>query len=82
MNPCRVTVEWGFKEMTTKWAFVSINPQQKLLMNPVGVQYRVATFFRTSTPARTVAIRFDSTLACCPRHCGSTSKCKIYISLI
>ena len=43
MSHCRVTVEWGFKEMTGKWAFVNMKPQQKFLLSPVGVQYRVAT---------------------------------------
>ncbi|CAN0432406.1 unnamed protein product [Pylaiella littoralis] len=43
MSHCRVTVEWGFKEMTGKWAFVNMKPQQKFLLSPVGIQYRVAT---------------------------------------
>ena len=43
MSHCRVAVEWGFKEMTGKWAFVNMKPQQKFLLSPVGVQYRVAT---------------------------------------
>ncbi|CAB1101452.1 unnamed protein product [Ectocarpus sp. CCAP 1310/34] len=43
MSHCRVTVEWGFKEMTGKWAFVNMKPQQKLLPSPVAKQYRVAT---------------------------------------
>ncbi|CAB1110587.1 unnamed protein product [Ectocarpus sp. CCAP 1310/34] len=43
MSHCRVTVEWGFKEITGKWAFVNMKPQQKFLFNPVAKQYRVAT---------------------------------------
>ena len=43
MSQCRVTVEWAFKEMTSKWAFLSMKPQQKTLLSPVGKQYRVAT---------------------------------------
>ena len=43
MCHCRVTVEWGFKEMTGKWSSVNMKPQQKLLLSPVGVQYKVAT---------------------------------------
>ncbi|CAB1112388.1 unnamed protein product [Ectocarpus sp. CCAP 1310/34] len=43
MSHCRVTVEWGFKEMTSKWAFVDMKSQQKYLLSPVGKQYRVAT---------------------------------------
>ncbi|CAB1104801.1 unnamed protein product [Ectocarpus sp. CCAP 1310/34] len=43
MSHCRVAVEWGFKEMTSKWTFVDMKPQQKYLLSPVGKQYRVAT---------------------------------------
>lgn len=43
MSHCRVTVEWGFKEMTGKFAFVNLKPQQKFLMSPIAKQYRVAT---------------------------------------
>ncbi|CAB1107600.1 unnamed protein product [Ectocarpus sp. CCAP 1310/34] len=43
MSHCRVTVEWGFKEMTGKWAFVNMKPQPKFLLSPVAKQYRVAT---------------------------------------
>lgn len=43
MSHCRVTVEWGFKEVTGKFAFVNLKPQQKFLMSPVAKQYRVAT---------------------------------------
>ena len=43
MSACRVTVEWVFKEMTSKWAFVSMKNQQRYLLSPVGVQYKVAT---------------------------------------
>ena len=43
MSACRVTVEWVFKEMTSKWAFVAMENQQKFLLSPVGVQYKVAT---------------------------------------
>ncbi|CBJ33621.1 conserved unknown protein [Ectocarpus siliculosus] len=43
MSHCRVTVEWGFKEMTGKWAFVNMKPQQKFLLSPVAKHYRVAT---------------------------------------
>lgn len=43
MSACRVTVEWVFKEMTGKCAFVSMRNQQKYLLSPVGVQYKVAT---------------------------------------
>ena len=43
MSHCRVTVEWGFKEMTGLWAFVNMKPQQKFLLSPVAKQYRVAT---------------------------------------
>lgn len=43
MSACRVTVEWVFKEVTSKWAFVSMKNQQKYLLSPLGVQYRVGT---------------------------------------
>lgn len=43
MSACRVTVEWGFKEITSSWAFVNMKQQQKVLMSPVAKQYRVAT---------------------------------------
>ena len=43
MSHCRVTVEWGFKEMTGLWAFANMKPQQKFLLSPVAKQYRVAT---------------------------------------
>ncbi|CAB1101669.1 unnamed protein product [Ectocarpus sp. CCAP 1310/34] len=43
MSHCRVTVEWGFKEMTGKWAFVNMKPPQKFLLSPVAKQYRVGT---------------------------------------
>ena len=43
MSACRVTVEWVFKEMTSKWAFVSMKNQQRYLLSPVGVHYKVAT---------------------------------------
>ena len=43
MSACRVTVEWGLKEITSKWAFVNMKPQQKVLLSNVGKQYRVAT---------------------------------------
>ncbi|CAB1108116.1 unnamed protein product [Ectocarpus sp. CCAP 1310/34] len=43
MSQCRVTVEWGFKEMTSKWAFVDMKCQQKFLLSPVATQYKVAT---------------------------------------
>ncbi len=43
MSHCRVTVEWAFKEVTGKWAFVNMKPQQKFLLSPVAKQYRVAT---------------------------------------
>ena len=49
MSACRVTVEWVFKEMTSKWAFVSMKNQQRCLLSPVGVQYKVATLLSTST---------------------------------
>ncbi|CAB1111202.1 unnamed protein product [Ectocarpus sp. CCAP 1310/34] len=38
MSHCRVSVEWGFKEMTGKWAFVNMKPQQKFLLSPVAKQ--------------------------------------------
>ena len=43
MSHCRVTVEWGFKEVTSMWAFVNMKPQQKFLLSPVAKLYRVAT---------------------------------------
>ena len=43
MSACRVTVEWVFKEVTSKWAFVSMKNQQRYLLSPVGVHYKVAT---------------------------------------
>ncbi|CAB1099315.1 unnamed protein product [Ectocarpus sp. CCAP 1310/34] len=43
MSQCRVTVEWGFKEMTSKWAFVDMKCQQNFLLSPVATQYKVAT---------------------------------------
>ncbi|CAB1108384.1 unnamed protein product [Ectocarpus sp. CCAP 1310/34] len=43
MSQCRVTVEWGFKDMTSKWAFVDMKCQQKFLLSPVATQYKVAT---------------------------------------
>ncbi|CAM9646759.1 unnamed protein product, partial [Laminaria digitata] len=43
MSGCRITVEWLFTEMTSKWAFVTHKPQQKYLLSPVPVQYRMAT---------------------------------------
>ena len=43
MSHCRVTVEWGLKEMTGLWAFVNMKPQQRFLLSPVAKQYRVAT---------------------------------------
>ena len=39
MGACRVTMEWVFKEMTSKWAFVAMKNQQKFLLSPVGVCY-------------------------------------------
>ncbi|CAB1099103.1 unnamed protein product [Ectocarpus sp. CCAP 1310/34] len=43
MSRCRVTVEWGFKEMTSKWAFIDMKCQHKFLLSPVATQYKVAT---------------------------------------
>lgn len=43
MSHCRVAVEWGFKEVSGRWAFVNLKPQQKFLLSPVAKQYRVAT---------------------------------------
>ena len=37
MSSCRVTVEWVFKEMTSKRAFISMKNQQRYLLSPVGV---------------------------------------------
>ncbi|CBJ33379.1 conserved unknown protein [Ectocarpus siliculosus] len=38
MSACRVAVEWVFKEMTSKWAFVALKNQQKHLLSPIGVR--------------------------------------------
>lgn len=43
MSAACVTVEWGFQEMTSKWASLCMKPQQKVLLGSVGVQYKVAT---------------------------------------
>lgn len=43
MSSARVAVEWGFKEMTSKWAFVDMKGQQKIWLSPVGRHYKVAT---------------------------------------
>ena len=44
-SKCRVTVEWGSKEMTGKWAFMRMKPQQKFLLSPVAVQYSAVALF-------------------------------------
>ena len=43
---CRVPVEWAFGEVATLWAFADYHKNQKFLLQPVGVYYRIAVLLR------------------------------------
>jgi len=42
MSRLRIVVEWAFKEMVTMFGFLDYVKNQKHLLQPVGVQFRVA----------------------------------------
>lgn len=42
MNAVRVSVEWGFKEVTQCFPAINYRTGQRLLLSPVGLQYKVA----------------------------------------
>eukprot|EP00117_Sycon_ciliatum_P008679 scpid29032/ scgid11272/ len=41
VNRARQSVEWSFGELLTYWAYVDYKKQQKLLLQPVAIYYRV-----------------------------------------
>ena len=43
MSGVRMSVEWGYKEICTHFAFVDFHKNMKVLLQPVGAYYRVAT---------------------------------------
>eukprot|EP00117_Sycon_ciliatum_P001173 scpid84873/ scgid1579/ len=45
MNAGRIAVEWAFGDVATLWAYLDMKKQQKLLLQPVGLFYRVAVLF-------------------------------------
>ena len=51
MSGARQSVEWGFAEIITKWAYVDFKKQQKIGLQAVGLHYRVAAFL---TNCRTI----------------------------
>lgn len=44
MSSVRESVEWGFKLITTKWAFLNYKHNMKIFVQPVGKYYKVAAF--------------------------------------
>ena len=43
MSECRVCVEWGFADITAKFSSLAVKKKQRLLHQPVGMYYAVAT---------------------------------------
>ena len=43
---CRVPVEWAFGHVCTLWAFADYHKNQKFLLQPVGIYYRLAVLLR------------------------------------
>ena len=41
MSSARIAVEWTFGEVATTWAYVDMKKQQKILLQPVALYYRV-----------------------------------------
>ena len=77
---CRVTVEWGFKDMADMWAFVSMKLQQKFLQSPVGVQYRVGTLL-PNWQLESRQPDFAVLKVHCRRYSKSNLKCRTRILL-
>ena len=42
MSSARESIEWGFGKISSLWKFVDYSKNQKVLLQPVGVYYRVA----------------------------------------
>lgn len=43
---CRVPVEWAFGHVATLWSFADYHKNQKFLLQPVGIYYRLAVLLR------------------------------------
>ena len=44
MSSVRESVEWGFKLITTQWAFLNYKNNMKIFLQPVGKYYKLAAF--------------------------------------
>ena len=42
MNKARVAVEWSFGDISNQWGYLAMKKQQKVLLQPVAMYYRVA----------------------------------------
>lgn len=42
MSQVRMAVEWSFGDVTTYWAYIDCKKENKLLLQPIGLYYRVA----------------------------------------
>lgn len=51
MSAVRQAVEWAFGQVVNEWAYVDMRKQQKILLQPIGVQYKVAVLLAN---ARTI----------------------------
>ena len=47
MSECRVYVEWGFADITTKFSSLAVKKKKRLLHQPVGMYYAVATLLNS-----------------------------------
>ena len=43
MSTARVAVEWSFGDISSQWVYLAIKKQQKVLLQPVAMYYRVTT---------------------------------------
>ena len=42
MSKARVAVEWSFGDISNQWGYLAMKKQQKVLLQPVAMYYRVA----------------------------------------
>jgi hypothetical protein len=48
MSQVRIVVEWVFKEMVSTFAFLDFPKNQKHLLQPIGLQFRVAALLHNA----------------------------------
>ena len=48
MSWLRIVVEWAFKEMITTFGFLDHAKNQKHLLQPIGIQFRVAALLHNA----------------------------------